>query len=116
MPAQLSNTPQAVFHQSQVSVGAAPQTVTPNPAAASTCKYSLANGAGTITVAAPLTNWVGARLRLIFLNPGTTVPSLSLNATYLVSWTPSVTASKRNVLDLEYDGSNWCQVAATVGI
>ena len=71
---------------------------------------------GNITVAAPSNAHQGCRLALQFTEDGTGGRTITLNAIFKKNWTPTTTANKVNTIEFVYDGTNWVQVAGTVGI
>jgi hypothetical protein len=71
---------------------------------------------GNISVNTPTNPWKGARMTLMFQQDATGGRTITLPATIKATWTPSLTASKYDVLDLLYDGTNWIQTGATVGV
>ena len=70
---------------------------------------------GNITVAAPTHPLRGLRLTLNFTEDATGGRTITLNSVFKATWTPVTTASKRNTITFEYDGTNWIQQYATVG-
>lgn len=71
---------------------------------------------GPITMAAPTNAAKGAKLRFVFTQDATGGRVVTWNAIYKVAWTPTTTASKINTIDFSYNGTNWIQVGAVVGI
>lgn len=59
---------------------------------------------------------VGSRLRFVFTQDGSGAHAVTFPANFKKNWTPDTAASKINTIEFEYDGTNWYQIGATVGI
>lgn len=88
---------------------------TPNPYLGSDIYMTLTAG---ITITAPTTanRHIGSRLRFIFTQDGTGGWAVTWPATFKVNWTPTTTAGKVNVIELQFTGTNWYQVASAVNL
>jgi hypothetical protein len=71
---------------------------------------------GNITVGVPTHPFLGARLTMDLLQDATGGRTTTFNAVFKVAWTPTTTANKRNTITFEYDGTNWVQVATSIGL
>lgn len=71
---------------------------------------------GNITINAPAGGFPGARLTLDFLQDATGGRTVTFNAAFKATWTPTTTANKRNTITFEYDGTNWVQVATATNL
>ena len=58
----------------------------------------------------------GAVMRLVLTQDATGGRTISFGSQYKTNWTPDTTAGKVNVIEFIHNGTNWVQIAATVGI
>ncbi|QIA28727.1 hypothetical protein [Phage f2b1] len=59
---------------------------------------------------------IGAKMQLILKQDTTGGRTVTFGNLYKVNWTPDTAASKTNVIDLLFDGTNWIQTATQVGL
>ena len=71
---------------------------------------------GNIGVGVPTSAARGLRLTFNFTQDATGGRTVTWNAVFKVNWTPDTAANKRNTITFEYDGTNWVQVSAAVGL
>jgi hypothetical protein len=87
--------------------------ITPNPYSGSTLRVTLT---GNITIANTTRQHTGSRLTFFFKQDATGGRTVTWGNQYKVSWTPSTTANLRNSISFEWDGTNWVQTSASVGL
>lgn len=58
----------------------------------------------------------GAKMKLILKQDATGGRTVTFGNLYKTNWTPDTGANKTNIIEFIFDGTNWIQVSATVGI
>jgi parallel beta-helix repeat protein len=86
---------------------------TPNFYAGGTVAMTLT---GNITINDATYKHAGQRAQFVLTQDGTGGRTTTFNAAYKTSWTPNTAAGKKNIIAFVYDGTNWIQTSATVGI
>jgi len=71
---------------------------------------------GNTTIAAPINPINGQYLTFVFTQDATGGRTVTWNAVFKVSWTPTTTASKVNSIEFFYNGTNWVQLGSAVGL
>jgi hypothetical protein len=79
-----------------------------------TLRVTLTGNVTTLNV--PAKGQVGDRVQWIFTQDGTGGRTVTFAGGYKVNWSPTTTANKINVIELEYDGVNWVQIATAVNL
>lgn len=71
---------------------------------------------GNTTVSAPTQGQAGDRLTFAFTQDATGGRTVSWNAAFKTSWTPTTTANKVNVITFTYDGTSWVQTSTATNL
>ncbi len=86
---------------------------TPDPYSGSEIAITLT---GNITIAATVQMHAGTTMSFTFKQDATGGRTVTWNAQYKVSWTPTTTASRYNRISFIFDGNAWIQTATAVGL
>ena len=89
-------------------------TITPDPYLGA--RIHVAAMTGNITVNATTNHYAGLRMSFEFLQDGTGGRTITFNAQYKTTWTPSKTASKYDCIEFRHDGAYWIEINSTVGV
>jgi hypothetical protein len=79
-----------------------------------TLRVTLTGNITTLNV--PSNAQTGDRVRYVFTQDGTGGRTVAFAAGYKVNWAPTTTAGKVNVIDFEYDGTNWVQTGSATNL
>jgi len=71
---------------------------------------------GNITVNAPTGASKGMRLTFVFTQDGAGGHAINFDAVFKTSWVPGAGAGAKNSISFVYDGTNWTQTSAAVGL
>lgn len=73
---------------------------------------------GNVSVSNPTTHEKvkGCPLRFIFTQDGTGGRTVTWGSEFKDAWTPDTTAARVNVIDFQFDGTNWVQVSTAVNL
>ena len=71
---------------------------------------------GNVSVQAPSAPVKGLEVELQFTQDATGGRTVTFDGVFKVNWTPATTAGKLNIIRFRYDGMNWLQIAASVGL
>jgi len=88
--------------------------ITPNANDGSVVKVGTLTG--DITINAPTEASLGQHLTFIFTQDGAGAHAINFNAVFLTSWVPGVVGGDINTISFVYDGTNWVQTSASVGL
>lgn len=99
--------------------------ITPNPYAGETIKVTLtgnitinntASTSGQGSGTAPAGQHLGVKMTFILVQDSSGGHSVTWGSAYKTSWTPTTTSNAINTISFVYDGTNWNQVSASVGL
>lgn len=89
---------------------------TPLPLLGTTIEWTAVNIALLVNLPAATDCWPGMRLRFIWVQDATGGRAITWDAGYKTNWSNTGnTASKRQSVEFEYDGTNWNQIGAASG-
>jgi hypothetical protein len=91
-------------------------TITPVPYNGNRIGITLTGNITTLNVPASGQAHPGLEMTFVFTQDATGGRTVTFAAGYKVNWTPDTAANKVNTITFVYNGTNWLQKAATVGL